>query len=218
MILSDDPEFARPLLARWQSEKSAPEITLATSDTWRPAAASQHDLIIAGALRNDARSLLLSILNAATGKPVIYLTAEVRESHALQTSHPALLVLERREDWAANLSLLGNEILRRVEAVGRAHRAERCVVESQAYAALGRYMLDMRPGVNDALTSILGNADLLLFEPGQAFERTREQIQTIHRMTLRLNEIMQRFSSLATEMQASEFEPELVPASDASAD
>ncbi len=220
LILSDDPDFARSALARWQSEKSAPEITLATSDIWQPAAASQHDLIVAGALRNDARSLLLSVLNAATGKPVIYVTPEARETHALQTSHPALLVLERREDWTANLVLLGNEILRRVEAVGRAHRAERCAIESQAYAALGRYMLDMRPGVNDALTSILGNADLLLFEPGQAFERTREQIQTIHRMTLRLNEIMQRFSSLATEMHAanSEFEPELVSASETSAD
>ena len=35
---------------------------------------------------------------------------------------------------------------------------------------------------------------------------SREQIQTIHTMALRLNEIMQRFSSLATEMRAGEKE------------
>ena len=67
-------------------------------------------------------------------------------------------------------------------------------------------MLEMRPSVNDALTSVMGNADLLLLEPGQASGESREQIQTIHTMALRLNEIMQRFSSLATEMRAGEKE------------
>ena len=47
-------------------------------------------------------------------------------------------------------------------------------------------MLDMRPSVNNALTSVLGNADLLLLEPGQAHGESREQIQTIHTMALRL--------------------------------
>lgn len=67
-------------------------------------------------------------------------------------------------------------------------------------------MLEMRPSVNDALTSVLGNADLLLLEPGQATGESREQIQTIHTMALRLNEVMQRFSSLASEMRAGEKE------------
>ena len=35
------------------------------------------------------------------------------------------------------------------------------------HATLGRYMLEMRPSINNALTSVLGNADLLLLEPGQ---------------------------------------------------
>ena len=67
-------------------------------------------------------------------------------------------------------------------------------------------MLEMRPSVNNALTSVLGNADLLLLEPGRASAESREQIQAIHTMALRLNEIMQRFSSLASEMQAGEKE------------
>ena len=79
--------------------------------------------------------------------------------------------------------------------------------ELQRNAALGRYMLDMRPSVNNALTSVLGNADLLLLEPGQAMHAdAREQIRTIHTMALRLNEIMQRFSSVAAEMRAGEKE------------
>jgi hypothetical protein len=70
-------------------------------------------------------------------------------------------------------------------------------------------MLEMRPGINNALTSAIGNADLLLLEPGQLSPECREQIRTIHAMALRLNEVMQRFSSLAAEMRASEKESQV---------
>jgi hypothetical protein len=93
-----------------------------------------------------------------------------------------------------------------VQAVARAQRAERLAIESQGHATLGRYMLEMRPSVNNALTSILGNADLLLLEPEQVTAECRDQIRTVHTMALRLHEIMQRFSSLAAEMRAGEKE------------
>ena len=64
----------------------------------------------------------------------------------------------------------------------------------------------MRPGINNALTSAIGNADLLLLDPGQLSPECREQVRTIHAMALRLNEVMQRFSSLAAEMRAGEKE------------
>jgi hypothetical protein len=65
-------------------------------------------------------------------------------------------------------------------------------------------MSDMRNGVNDALTSMLGNAELLMLEPGQLSKQSLGQIKTIHSMALRINEVMQRFSSLASEMRESE--------------
>lgn len=68
-------------------------------------------------------------------------------------------------------------------------------------AALGRYMLDMRHSFNNALTSVLGNSELLLLEPGALSAQTREQVETIHTMALRLCEVMQRFSSLENEMR-----------------
>src|SRR4029077_16850631 len=67
-------------------------------------------------------------------------------------------------------------------------------------ATLGRYMLEMRHNMNNALTSVLGNSDLLLLEPGSQSAQTRAQIETIRNMTLRIHEIMQRFSSLEKEM------------------
>ena len=88
--------------------------------------------------------------------------------------------------------------------MSRAQRAERVAIESQGYAMLGRYMLDMRPSVNNALTSVLGNADLLLLDPEPASSESREQIRAIHAMALRLHEVIQRFSSLASEVRAAE--------------
>jgi hypothetical protein len=56
----------------------------------------------------------------------------------------------------------------------------------------------------NALTSILGNAELLLLEPGQFSAQSLQQIKTVHHMSLRPNEIRQRFSSLASEIRDAE--------------
>ena len=65
-------------------------------------------------------------------------------------------------------------------------------------------MMEMKHSLNDALTSTLGNAELLLLEPGQLSVQSLAQIKTIHSMALRINEIMQRFSSLSSEMRSAE--------------
>jgi hypothetical protein len=48
----------------------------------------------------------------------------------------------------------------------------------------------------------LGNSDLLLLEPGSFSAQTRAQMETIRNMSLRIHEIMLRFSSLEKEMNA----------------
>ena len=67
-------------------------------------------------------------------------------------------------------------------------------------------MIEMRHSCNNALTSILGNSELLLMEPGTFSADVREQLETIHSMSLRLHEILQRFSSIESEMQVAEKE------------
>jgi hypothetical protein len=204
LIVSDDTEFARMIAARWQAERLVPDITLATSDVWRPASSSGYDLVIVGPVRQGKRSSILSDVSTSPGTAAVYVADEEREIPLLRADYPHLLVVPRQDGWAGTLILVSIEALERVEAAGRAQRAERRALACEGHATLGRYMLEMRPSVNDALTSVLGNADLLLVDPGQASGESREQIRTIHAMALRLNEIMQRFSSLANEMQASE--------------
>jgi signal transduction histidine kinase len=206
LIVSDDPEFARTLTARWQAERHVPEITLATGGVWRPASVADHDLVIIGPLHESDAAAILRAVNPSSRSATIYFTRDAKDIPPLQSDSPLLLIVPQTDGWAGTMVLLATEALRRVEAVRRAQRAEAMALASQGHAALGRYMLEMRPNVNNALTSVMGNADLLLLEPGQASAESREQIQTIHTMALRLNEIMQRFSSLAAELRAGEKE------------
>jgi signal transduction histidine kinase len=94
--------------------------------------------------------------------------------------------------------------LRRTEAQRLARQAEQRAAQNSNHAMLGRYMMDMKHSVNNALTSLLGNAELLLLEPGELSAQSLAQLKTIHTMALRINEVMQRFSSLASEMQEAE--------------
>ena len=91
--------------------------------------------------------------------------------------------------------------MRRTEALRLAKQAEQRAAQNANDAVLGRYMIDMKHSVNNAMTSLLGNAELLLLEPGELSSQSLAQIKTIHTMALRINEIMQRFSSLASEMR-----------------
>jgi len=111
-------------------------------------------------------------------------------------------VLELRREpgiWPVIAGLIGREILRRRQAESRAREAEKICAAAQAEATLGRYMLEMRTNVNNALTTVLGNAELLVLEPGLP-ATVLAQADTIRNMALRLHEVFQRFSSLEKEL------------------
>lgn len=209
VIISDDPEFARTLARRWQAERHVPEITVVTSDVWHPGSGPQCDLVIVGPVRSRDRSAVLRAASIAADAPVVTLSDQDKQLTSLASQFANLIVVPQHDGWAATLILLATEVLRRVDAVSRAQRAERFALAAQRHAALGRYMLEMRPSVNNALTSVLGNADLLLVEPDDVSAERREQLRAIHTMALRLNEIIQRFSSLAAEMWAGETESQV---------
>ena len=122
----------------------------------------------------------------------------------LRKKYPRLVHVPLREDWAQVVLLVAGESLRRTEALRLAQQSERRASRNANQATLGRYMMDMRHNMNNAMTSLLGNAELLLLEPGELSAQSLAQIKTIHTMALRINEIMQRFSSLASEMREDE--------------
>jgi signal transduction histidine kinase len=203
IILSDEAEFARLLTACWQAERHAPGITVLNSDLWREQDTPPHDLMVVGPVREGKLTSVLRSLDPATAV-ILCAPGDSRELGALRAKYPKLVHIPLREDWAQTLLLVAGESLRRTEALRLARQSERLAAKNENHATLGRYMLEMKHSVNNALTSMLGNAELLLLEPGQLSSQSLAQIKTIHSMALRINEIMQRFSSLASEMREAE--------------
>jgi signal transduction histidine kinase len=218
LILTDETDFARLLTACWQAEKHAPGITVLGSDLWRDHEPLPHDLVVVGPLRDGKLSEILRSLEPAKAL-ILCAPADSRELSHLRGKYPRLVHVPLREDWTQTLLLVAGESLRRTEALRAARQAESKAARNEQFATLGRYMTDMRHSVNNALTSMIGNAELLLLEPGQLSKQSLAQIKTIHSMALRINEIMQRFSSLASEMReaenASQAETEEAPAAPA---
>ena len=203
LILTDDSEFGRLLSSCWQAERQAPSITIVNSGLWKAQDAEAFDLVVLGPVGEAKLAKILSTLHPGVAI-ILCGPAEFREMQQLRSRYPRLLHVPLREDWTQTLVLVAGESLRRVSAGRQAKQAMSRAAQSEREAMLGRYMAEMKHSVNNALTSILGNAELLLLEPGQLSAQSLHQIKTMHSMTLRINEIMQRFSSLASEMREAE--------------
>ncbi|MBZ5701717.1 MAG: hypothetical protein LAN84_07705 [Acidobacteriia bacterium] len=215
VILTDETDFARLLTACWQGERQMPALTVLSSELWKRQQRPSCDLVVIGPLRDANLAAILHTLDSVAAV-ILCVQGDPRELGELRARYPRLVHIPLREDWAQTVLLVAGESLRRTEALRQARHSQRAAAENASHATLGRYMLDMRHSVNNALTSVLGNAELLLLEPGQLSTQSLEQIKTMHSMALRINEIMQRFSSLASEMRetekASQGETEATPA------
>ena len=214
LILASDPAFSREITANWPQDPApnsdGPEFIVLDEGFSRDLEGSHYDLAIADAssvekLKNDKRNHLnkrlikdLKQALAAAGKPAIMIHSD--PALDFYNLHGAVLELRRQPGlWPAMAGLIGREILRRRQAESRAREAEKTCAAAQAEATLGRYMLEMRTNVNNALTTVLGNAELLVIEPGLP-ATVLAQADTIRNMALRLHEVFQRFSSIEKEL------------------
>ncbi len=205
LIISDDADFSRVVMDRWQGERNAPAFTLMSGDICRDLDGDGFDMAIVGAVRPEVLSAVFNSLRPA-GNPILF----VRQQSAAESGQlpPGVTVLRQQEGWLDALVLLSTEILRHGETRARAHRAEEAGKTLERQAALGRYMLDVRHTLNNALTSVMGNSELLLLEPQSLSAASRSQIETIRNMGVRMHEILQRFSSIEKELNAVEQQAE----------
>jgi signal transduction histidine kinase len=199
VIVSDDPEFSREIADCWQEARNAPSLTVLGNSQVSGVDCESYELSLVGDVRPEALHSVLQALDSS-GKPAILICEPCAKSEEYRREFPRLLLLRKHMGWPQTLVVLANEILRRTEAVNRAQRAEKINALLRCHATLGQYVIDMRHTMNNALTSVLGNAELMLLEPGAFSAGVRSQIDTIRNMALRLHEILQRFSSLEKEM------------------
>lgn len=200
LIVADEADFARDIVSRWSIERSAPAFAVIGSTVLKDSGAS-FDLAIVSP-QAACPDVLQSL--SIQGEALLCVASDASAAHHLRDRYPRALVMRQHEGWLDALVLAGCEILRRIEANRRAAHAEEALATASRHATLGQYMLDMRHSMNNALTSVLGHAELILLEPGALPAEMREQIETIHSMALRMHEILQRFSSIDTEMQCAE--------------
>ena len=219
LIISDEVDFSRRITARWQMERNVPTFTLLSGELWPRFAVDVFDVALVGDLRRDLLSVVLEPLHS-TGQPIFCVCQDAATAQLVHERWPRISILRSNglrsndlqnndlqnndlrdnEQWLETLVLAAAEAVHRSRAESRARAAESACATLERHATLGRYMLEMRHNLNNALTSVLGNSDLLLLEPGSLSAQTRAQIETIRNMTLRIHEIMQRFSSLEKEM------------------
>jgi signal transduction histidine kinase len=207
LIISDDADFSRVVMDRWQGERNAPAFTLMSGDICRDLDADGFDMAIVGAVRPDVLPAVFKALDPA-GNPVLFVGDLKQSAQKLRQMQPGVSVLQQQEGWLDALVLVSSEVLRHGQTRARAHGAEQAVKSLERQAALGRYMLDVRHTLNNALTSVLGNSELLLLEPGLLSVASRSQIETIRNMAVRMHEILQRFSSIEKEFNAVEQQTE----------
>jgi signal transduction histidine kinase len=206
LIISDDVEFSRRVTARWQMERNVPAFTLLSGELW-PRSADVFDVAIVGTLRREVLSVVLEPLHS-TAQPVFCVCDDPATAHLVRERWPRICVLRRDENWLDALVLAGSEAVHRSRAEARARAAEQSCATLERQATLGRYMLEMRHGLNNALTAVLGNSDLLLLEPGSLSAQARAQLETVRNMALRMHEVLQRFSSLEKEMNVAALQAE----------
>jgi hypothetical protein len=214
LILASDPAFSREITAQWPQDperhSAGPEFIMLDEGFSRDLQGSHYDLAIADAAsvgkkssgnKNDSNNSRITALKeslVAAGKPAILIHSD--PSLGFYNLHGAILELRREPGfWAALAGLVGREILRRQHAESRAREAEKLCAAAQTEATLGRYMVEMRTNVNNVLTTVLGNAELLAIEPGLP-ATVLVQADAIRNMALRLHEVFQRFSSIEKEL------------------
>jgi signal transduction histidine kinase len=206
LIVSDNAAFSRALTGRWQREINLPAFTVVGSDICLGGLTTSFDAVILGDVE-ESRLPAAAKAAHASGKPVA-LVCERGTNRTVQTLRPRPLIIPRGEGWLDTAVLLLTELLRHREMAGRVHRLEHEVSQLQRDAALGRYVLEMRHSLNNALTAVLGNAELLMLEPGTLSASALAQLETVRNMGLRIHEIMQRFSSLEKELSVMERQAE----------
>jgi signal transduction histidine kinase len=206
LIISDEVDFSRRVTARWQMERSVPTFTMLSGDLWPRFAVDSFDIAIVGELRRELLSVVLEPLHSAR-QPIFCVCQDSETAELVHRRWPRVSIL-RAENWLEILVPAACEAVHRSRAEARARAAELTCAQLEREATLGRYMLEMRHGLNNALTSVLGNSDLLLLEPGSLSAQARAQLETVRNMTLRIHEVLQRFSSLEKEMNVAAREAE----------
>lgn len=184
LIISQQPEFVRTLSTRWRQERKSPALLFNDVQPGR------FDIAIVG-LDPISESL------RRTGAPIIHVSQ-------VKTTSAGVISIPEFDGWPDLVIAVAKQILEYQALASELAQLSETKSQLECEAALGRYILEMRHNLNNAITSILGNSELMLMDAENVPPSVRLQVETIRNMGMRMNEILQRFTSLQKEMQLAE--------------
>jgi len=200
IILSSGEDTARDIVVRWQGQYEGPNISvLAKGHLAAALTVAVQTLVVVGPSVEQKDEVLRALENRHV--PTFCILAAGDSLSALLQKYPALLVFPDSPEGIDALVRMGNHVLRRLIAESKIEQTEANLQNLNCQAQLGRYIIDIRHNFNNCLTAVLGNTELLLMENGNLPAHFKDQLDTILSMALRMHQMMQRFSSLETEMQ-----------------
>ena len=184
LVVSDVAEFVREVVSCWERETDKPRVTVLSPESCRQARSASYAIAIVGPVRNDG----MDLSNASL--PFRSTVCAVVDSSLLQLArqqHPDWLLIPEQSGWPEILVSLTREVLRRTTAEAHAEAVEKWDLEQKRLARMGAALVDARESLINALTSLVGNADLVLLSEHPLPEELFEQVRTIHEMALRVN-------------------------------
>lgn len=220
LIVAQSAAFAQALIDHWQKSSATPAFTVLTQGEQTGQSGAHHNayhlVIVEGAALLPDRSMLQRLY--AVGTPMICALPASRgnrdkssepivmslTAEQLRADFPRMITLNLadRDSGLEIVATVAAEVLKRIEATLRLKKAEAESGAQSAQLALGKYVAESMHGFNNALTAVIGNAELLMLDSASLSPEMQEEIEAVHTNALRLHEIMQRFSSLEAEIEA----------------
>jgi signal transduction histidine kinase len=203
LLITDDSDFRRNVVELWSIDGKPPLVVCVPSEQSPGGEVAWCDAVILGPVRPE--NLATALLATASGPPAVAFLPWGVSLPQVQAANPNILPLHSSDDAVELAVLIGNALLRRT-AIERQLRQEQSEVrDSRRNAALGRFMIESRHSFNNALTTVLGTAELLLLlDASRLDDEQREQVRTVHAMAMRLYQMIVRFSALEAEMKLAE--------------
>ena len=202
LIVADDPAFIAGMIERWGKNAESPELRVVGSSACASCRPEEFQCVLIGGLHPKVCAEVLATFRPGN-TPLIVVGITDGMLASTERNSPKVLLLPEFPGWQDLLLATAKEVKRRSDAQAHAQRSDRASAALQCHAVLGRYIIDMRHNLNNALTSVLGNAELLLLGDATFTATERNQIDTIRRMALRMHETLQRLSALERELRSS---------------
>jgi signal transduction histidine kinase len=193
LVVSGDPEFNAALLRSWQVAGSVPECEVVEPDAPCEWPVSCVAVLDGAKLHSRLPADIPMVIMVIDGELVPVIVEADRR----------IVQLRRDTGWAEIAAALALECVLRERALHRGDELEERLLRTERFSALGKFVAEHQHDMANALTGLMGHAELLMTERDISQE-FRHKVGTIHTMSMRIHDVLQKLSSLDRDLRVAE--------------